>query len=199
MEVSFYLLRKRGTLFIHSGMEAEASTRDSKPRSVSTYSILPPTMEDFCYIPCCKTPERHLAAITLSPPAAPHPVKNCKKIINLDKESEIIPSFLLTGSRFDAAMVASSSDTNQHLSRSSKRSRRTIKPTLKRRSAYFDSTASINEEFWELEDIVKSLPPPPLGRPPRRVSISTLKSDTSSSNPLLQSQQEQKNIIAKSA
>ena len=150
-------------------------------------------------VPCCKTPERNPAGITLSPPPPPPPVKNCIKISKLDKESDVIPSLLqLMGSRFDAAMVASSSDTH-HLSRSAKRSRRTIKPTLKRRSAYFDSTASINEEFWELEDIVKSLPPPPLGRPPRRVSISTLKSDTSSSNPLLQSQQEQKNIIAKSA
>jgi len=116
----------------------------------------------------CKTPERHPAVIT-SPP----PVKNCKKNIKLDKESEIIPSFLLTGSRFDAAMVASSSDTNQHLSRSSKRSRRTIKPTiLKRRSVYCES-ASQSEERMDLKDILKSLPPPPLGRPPRRVSISS--------------------------
>ena len=155
--------------------------------------------------PCCKTPERHTAGITLSPPPPPRPVKNCIKISKSDKESKIIPSFLpcslsllLTGSRFDAAMVASSSDTSQHTSRSAKRIRLAIKPTLKRRSAYFESTSQ-NEEFWKLEDIVKSLPPPPLGRPPRRVSISTLKSDTSSSNLLLQSQQEellvQKNSI----
>ena len=149
-------------------------------------------------VPCCKTPQRHPAVITLSPPSAPHPVKNCKKIIKLDKESEIIPSFLLmTGSRFDAAVVASLSDTNHYMSRSSKRRRHTIKPTiLKRRPVYSESTSQ-SEERMDLKDILKSLPSPPLGRPPRRVSVSTLKSDTSSSNPLLQSQQEQKNIIAK--
>ena len=150
----------------------------------------------------CITPERR-TVITLSPPPPP-PGRNRIRLSKLDKESEIIPSFLPcnlsvqtsgASSSSNVAMVATTSDMNQLLSRLTNKDS-VHEQALKRRSMSEHSSQSKGP--IELEDIVKSLPPPPL------VAISTLKPDDDAMGNTLQQSQKvellvQKNFMAKSA
>ena len=153
----------------------------------------------------CITPERRTVISTLSPPPPP-PGRNRNRLSKLEESAVIqfLPCNLslqtsgASSSSSNVAMVATTtSEMNQILSRlTNKRIRCTNKP-LKCRSMS-EHASHQSKGPIELEDIVKSLPPPLL------VAISMLKPDDDAmDNTLQQSQQDellvQKNFMAKSA